>query len=352
MTIRLACIVVALFCCALANRAFADTDGEPIIAAVYASYSEGGVPVGITITGRNLCDAENCTQKPEVSLGGVRLKVLGGDSGGLAVALGVIADGDYLLLVKRRNSRVAFPLAVRSQSFASGPDPRIAVASAKTLPPGAMATVELRGTAVSPEFAFGIPAGATGPTGSPGPMGLTGDAGVRGPEGPVGPTGPPGAPGPAGERGPTGGLIVRDSKGKEIGRLVSAGIGSPDFVLATFGPVPFVALMTTGEFTGGFDVFYFESTDCSGPPILENPWGKISTVPLALGRIIPPVMSASALYVLGPTISAKIGSGIRTTGDCNAAFRPYSTTGTLHHIERVIELSNYAFTPPFISSIE
>jgi hypothetical protein len=85
---------------------------------------------------------------------------------------------------------------------------------------------------------------------------------VRGPQGEAGPPGPPGAAGPPGTSGV---MQLVDHAGATVGALV----GCCDVVLDADGTKVLLPVLADG-FAQTPRLFYFESPDCSGPPLLPQ----------------------------------------------------------------------------------
>jgi Collagen triple helix repeat (20 copies) len=178
----------------------------PSIRTVFVRYSDAGTPIGIDITGHELCGRSNCT-KPAVTVGGVALSVKAYSAAVVSADLPLLAEGAYLLSLRtQRDGSATFnvPLLPKASGGAT-----LTLGTTTTLAPGASASVANSGTSTAPVLEFGIPRGETGAAGI---QGLTGETGPQGPAGPQGPqgtkgdTGDPGTQGPPGEIGPAGAL--------------------------------------------------------------------------------------------------------------------------------------------------
>ena len=243
---------------ALAFTSWAAT-AAPVITTVLTSYSATGVPTGITVFGSGLCAASSCTVKPSLTLGGTAISGVAGNNTGISANLGVISDGDYVLILKAGNSTVSYALTVRAKTSTGT---NVAVGTTTTTAPGGNAGVSAVTTSGTTTLSFSIPRGAAGPTGIQGPMGVPGlkgdkgDTGFQGPPGQNGSIGPTGSQGLTGATGAPGGFFVLDSAGKRVGSLLLRSLILPqgdagtDAVLvdSAYGPVA-LAVGSTGEFT-------------------------------------------------------------------------------------------------------
>ncbi len=189
---------LALVSCAFAQpsaHAGTTATAAPVITQVLTTYSGTGVPTALTAFGTGLCATSTCTTKPTVTLGGVPLAGVAGNSSGISAKLGAIADGDYVLTLKVGTSSASYPLTVRAKTAAIE---NLVAGQTTTSAPGGNASVSAVTADGTTTLNFTIPRGEAGPQGVQGPMGLPG------PTGPQGPAGAIGVPGPAGEKGATG----------------------------------------------------------------------------------------------------------------------------------------------------
>ena len=130
------------------------------------------------------------------------------------------------------------------------------------------------------------PSGLAGTQGPQGPVGSTGERGAEGPSGPQGPkgergdTGPQGAQGPQGPLGPEGpagpALMFRDANGAPVGLVIaldgSADISSPEVIRRIDNiPVRFHVLPDglASSIPSPPGELWYESADCSGPPLVD-----------------------------------------------------------------------------------
>jgi Collagen triple helix repeat (20 copies)/Lectin C-type domain len=178
----------------------------PSIRTVYVRYSNAGTPIGIDITGAELCGRSSCT-KPSVTVGSVTVTVKAFSGTVVSADLPLLAEGAYLLTLRtQRDGSSSFNLPLSPKSTGGT---TVTVGATTTLAPGASASVANTGTSTAPILEFGIPRGETGAAGI---KGLTGETGPQGPAGPQGPqgtkgdTGEPGTQGPPGEIGPAGAI--------------------------------------------------------------------------------------------------------------------------------------------------
>ena len=171
----------------------------PVINSVLTSYSATGVPTGLTIFGTGLCATSSCTTKPTVTLGGAALSGVAGSNTGISANLGVIPDGDYVLLLKAGSSSASIAVTIRAKTV-SGGSTTITVGSTTIGTAGSSAGVTNSGTSTAAILNFTIPQGAKGDPGVQGPMGLQGPPGPSGTNGADGQTGPKGD---KGDRGPS-----------------------------------------------------------------------------------------------------------------------------------------------------
>ena len=188
-------------------------EAAPVITQVLTSYSTSGVPTGITVFGSGLCSTSTCTTKPTLTLGGAALSGVAGNNTGISAKLGVISDGDYVLILKAGSLSASYPLTVQSKTATVA---NVVAGTTATSAPGSPAdvsTVTANGTTT---LNFTIPRGEAGPQGIQGPMGLQGlkgDKGDTGLQGPPGQDGPPGAKGDPGTPGATGTFQVGTTVG-------------------------------------------------------------------------------------------------------------------------------------------
>jgi len=180
----------------------------PVITAVYTTYSAGGVPTNLNITGTGLCANATCSTKPVVKLAGVQQTVTGGTPTGVGVKLVTSIDGDYVMNFAVGSSSVNYNFTLKSLSTGGGT--MLSVGTTTTGAAGTTASVVNTGTATAPVLNFVIPQGAKGDPGNQGPMGFQG---MAGPEGPIGPTGATGAKGDKGDPGAAGAFPTATTTG-------------------------------------------------------------------------------------------------------------------------------------------
>lgn len=198
---------------ALVSASFA-AEAAPVINSVLTSYSATGVPTGITVFGSGLCATSTCTTKPALTLGGVTLTGIAGNNTGISATLGVIADGDYVLVLKPNTSTSAsYPLTIRAKTNGIT---SVVAGTTTTGTPGGVASVSASTTSGTTTLNFTIPRGETGPQGIQGPMGLQGLKGDKGDTGLQGPPGDTGVPGAKGEPGTAGTFPIAQQIGAVI----------------------------------------------------------------------------------------------------------------------------------------
>ena len=172
-----------------------------------------------------------------------------------------------------------------------------------------------------------------------------------------GPGGPPSVSAPT----------LFDSQGKQVGKLVdSEKPTSTTWVRYTLAGGDTVLLQATaGALTAGPTglLYFFGSTDCSGPqiyisvggtnqPIIAGGFGQLSKrQPLIVNRFSTSFTAASSiLYVTDPLPVPVLGSGVPTsllsTSGCRSTVLPDLTGVPLLRYQQVEDLSA-KFTPPF-----
>ena len=259
-----AACALALIACVFAQpsaHAGATATAAPVITQVITTYSGTGVPTAITAFGTGLCATSICTTKPTVTLGGVPLAGVAGNSNGISANLGAIPDGDYVLTLKVGTNSASYPLTVRAKTAAIA---NIVAGQTTTSAPGGNASVSAVTADGTTTLNFTIPRGEAGPQGIQGPMGLPGPIG---PSGTPGTNGKDGAPGARGDQGPAGPatdpfagtrLVTIDTTNKVIGPYV---LGY--FVTSTSDAG--VLLINEGLNVSGNQAYLlYESDDCSG----------------------------------------------------------------------------------------
>jgi len=146
--------------------------------------------------------------------------------------------------------------------------------------PGSYLLQVARGKRDQERDVFAVTIGAVGPKGDSGEPGANGAAGPQGPQGETGPKGDVGPTGPQGLRGLSGPRIV-DANGKEVGVWDSAdavvlNVNDAWVRVPILGTVfgsryPYFVGCSSSDpgcvLTGPF---YFQSRDCSGPPLVGS----------------------------------------------------------------------------------
>ncbi len=115
--------------------------------------------------------------------------------------------------------------------------------------------------------------------------------GAPGPQGPAGPPGSPGQPGTGGPPGAPGGLVVQDSRGYVVGPVLSAGGFAPVVVVVhAAGTLLAIAISPTRFISGPSAQVYWESTDCTGTPLMLTGAGSDAAL------IKPTVVAGQTAY--------------------------------------------------------
>src|SRR5438046_3014309 len=104
-----------------------------------------------------------------------------------------------------------------------------------------------------------------------------------------------------------GHLVVKDSQGKVVGAVIApSGDGDVLHVVRSFGGQPVVLAVTADGFTNDDPTFalYYASTDCTGPPLIQENGVTAS-------RLLLPVAGAQggvAYYASGAIVAGESGS--------------------------------------------
>ena len=266
-------------------------DAAPVINSVLTSYSATGVPTGITVFGSGLCASSNCSPKPALTLGGVTLTGVAGSTTGISANLGVIADGDYVLVLKPNNSSSAsYPLTVRAKTSGIA---NVVAGTTTTSAPGGNASVSASTTNGTTTLNFTIPRGEAGPAGIQGPQGIqgpmglqgaTGSNGAAGLQGPKGDKGDPGNPGSLPAATTAGTVLVWDGSAwtslpppaqTKFGVSLHFCLGGAMWVTACPAPAPGQIALTPASVIGNYGL-YTLSGDFTAGAILDQQTGAIT----------------------------------------------------------------------------
>lgn len=187
------------------------------------------------------------------------------------------------------------------------------------------------------------------------------DLGLQGPQGvpgPPGETGATGAPGPAGAPGP--GLVVKDANGAFVGVVnsversspISPNVASQVYVMRRLGSGTPV-LLPVSNLTGflGSDgrrtgPLYYESTDCSGPPLMAVSFDG-SLIVDALVRQQSSGAPLIAYYPVGPPLRTFANSfRYDPSGGAGCATVDVNPPGMLADVATT-DLTALGLIPPF-----
>ena len=274
---------------ALVLASFA-ADAAPVINSVLTSYSATGVPTGITVFGSGLCASSSCSTKPALTLGGVTLSGIAGSNTGVSANLGVIADGDYVLVLKAGNSTASYPLTVRAKTSGIV---NVVTGTTTTGAPGGNASVSANTASGTTTLNFTIPRGEAGPAGIQGLPGMQGPMGLQGPAGSNGAPGTQGAKGDKGDPGNPGSLPAATTAGTvlvwdgsewtslpppaqtKFGVSLHFCLGGAMWVTACPAPAPGQIALTPASVVGNYGL-YALSGDYTAGAILDQQTGAIT----------------------------------------------------------------------------
>ncbi len=191
----------------------------------------------------------------------------------------------------------------------------------------------------------------------PDALGLRGSQGTKGDSGQQGTAGSPGTPGATGPQGP--GFVVEDANGTSVGLVMSTDCsGTCAAIVSRHFTEGVVATFRVN--TGGVDIssgtVLFDSTDCSGTPLLDSASDVLPRL-VASDLFVSDTLSLTAYYPTYPGSAHQIHSklqfgyqascvgGVFTPPDrcCLAADEPHTAAaaGTLDWT------SVFSLVPPF-----
>jgi hypothetical protein len=161
--------------------------------------------------------------------------------------------------------------------------------------------------------------------------GIQGPVGPPGPPGSVGQPGTPGAPGAPGSEGPPGpgNFVVRDANGVLVGAVIPAEFAIDpsnrfeyQFVVHTIGGARYLLTLWGSDRQPGplFGVFY-ESADCSGPPLVVSSGHFRGLRAIGGTRVLSPDSN-----ILGPPFYGQVGEVFDTVA--NSVFLDYCRSTT------------------------
>ena len=207
------------------------------------------------------------------------------------------------------------------------------------------------------------PTGATGAMGAPGPQGAAGPLGPAGATGAMGATGPQGAQGPAGPTGPVGpqgppgtssggSWIVKDSNGVTIGPYITGMLGSnlTEGVLISTSSGQFVVPLLANNFIENGGIFYYSTTDCSGPA--KVPQETQSVLPVAVVGYSATSNPTIEFTSGPPTNIAAYSYNLPYDLTCNSNNGTAFGTGPLLLVTGSLDLTTLGFVPPFTATVQ